>query len=78
MSGKGSSVCASLGEDRGFIETLQDYLDRWQGQSEVPVELHRSPPVRSGTGADERSAAATDHPGSLSNVRKHARRGGHG
>ena len=34
----------SLGEDRGFIETLQDYLDRWQGQSEVTVELQRSPP----------------------------------
>src|SRR5215207_10191546 len=34
----------SLGEGRGFIETLQDYLDRWQGQSDVTVELHLSPP----------------------------------
>jgi signal transduction histidine kinase len=34
----------SLGEGRGFIETLQDYLDRWQGQSEVTVELVITPP----------------------------------
>ena len=54
----------SLGEDRGFIETLQDYLDRWQGQSDVAVELLLPAGVRSGTGADERSAAAADHPGS--------------
>jgi signal transduction histidine kinase len=30
---------ASLGEDRGFIETLQGYLEQWQTQSGVAAEL---------------------------------------
>jgi signal transduction histidine kinase len=64
----------SLGEDRGFIETLQDYLDRWQGQSDVGVELHRSPP-----GYDPGLAPMSEVQllriiqEALSNVRKHAR-----
>jgi signal transduction histidine kinase len=33
----------SLGEDRGFVETLKEYVDLWQGQSGVDVELIVSP-----------------------------------
>jgi len=63
----------SLGEDRGFIETLQDYLDRWQGQSDVAVELQRSLP-----GYDPGLAPMSEVQllriiqEALSNVRKHA------
>jgi signal transduction histidine kinase len=63
----------SLGEDRGFIETLQDYLDRWQGQSDVTVELLLSPP-----GYDPELAPMSEVQllriiqEALSNVRKHA------
>jgi signal transduction histidine kinase len=64
----------SLGEDRGFIETLQEYLDRWQSQSEVTVELRRSPP-----GYDPKLAPMSEVQllriiqEALSNVRKHAK-----
>jgi signal transduction histidine kinase len=64
----------SLGEDRGFIETLQDYLDRWQAQSDVTVELILSPP-----GYDPGLAPMSEVQllriiqEALSNVRKHAR-----
>ena len=64
----------SLGEDRGFVETLQDYLERWQGQSDVAVELLLSPP-----GYDPRLAPMSEVQllriiqEALSNVRKHAR-----
>ena len=64
----------SLGEDRGFIETLQDYLDRWQAQSDVTVELLLSPP-----GYDPGLAPMSEVQllriiqEALSNVRKHAK-----
>lgn len=34
---------ASLGEHRGFVETLREYLAQWQGQSGVQVDLAVSP-----------------------------------
>lgn len=36
---------ASLGEDQGFIETLQGYLEQWQTQSGVAAELITEPAV---------------------------------
>jgi signal transduction histidine kinase len=64
----------SLGEDRGFIDTLEDYLERWQGQSDVTVELQLSPP-----GYDPGLAPMSEVQllriiqEALSNVRKHAK-----
>ncbi|MCC2629485.1 MAG: sensor signal transduction histidine kinase [Thermomicrobiales bacterium] len=64
----------SLGEDRGFIETLQDYLDRWQGQSEVTVELQRSPPEYDpGLAPMSEVQLLRIIQEALSNVRKHAK-----
>ena len=55
----------SLGEDRGFIETLQDYLDQWQGQSGVTVELLLSPPEYDpGLAPMSEVQLLRDHPGS--------------
>ena len=33
----------SLERDRGFLETLQDYLQRWQDQSGIPIEFRTTP-----------------------------------
>jgi signal transduction histidine kinase len=33
----------SLGDDRGFVETLQNYLEQWQGQSGVAAALVAEP-----------------------------------
>ena len=63
----------------GFIETLQDYLDRWQGQSDVDCRVASVP-----AGYDPGLAPMSEVQllriiqEALSNVRKHARRGGHG
>ncbi len=63
----------SLGEDRGFIETLQDYLDRWQGQSDVAVELLLSPPgYDPGLPPMSEVQLLRIIQEALSNVRKHA------
>jgi signal transduction histidine kinase len=63
----------SLGEDRGFIETLRDYLDRWQGQSDVTVELQLSPPEYDpGLAPMSEVQLLRIIQEALSNVRKHA------
>jgi signal transduction histidine kinase len=64
---------ASLGEDRGFVETLTEYLDLWQSQSGVQVALTILP---HGATLDLTPVAEVQLlriiQEALSNVRKHA------
>jgi signal transduction histidine kinase len=63
----------SLGEDRGFVATLRDYLESWQGQSGVAVELVFAPapfePELTPTGEVQLLRIIQE---ALANVRKHA------
>jgi signal transduction histidine kinase len=64
----------SLGENQSFIAVLQDYLEQWQGQSGVVVELEIDPPRQfeprlSPNGEVQLLRIIQE---ALSNVRKHA------
>ena len=63
----------SLGDDRGLVETLQSYLELWQGQSGVAVELIAEPspfPARLSPIAEVQLLRIIQE--ALANVRKHA------
>jgi signal transduction histidine kinase len=65
---------ASLGEDRSFLQTLEEYLVQWQGQSGVAVALQTSPPEgfepRLSPQAEVQVLRLIQE--ALANVRKHA------
>jgi signal transduction histidine kinase len=65
---------ASLGEDRTFLQTLEEYLVQWQGQSGVAVALQTSPPEgfepRLSPHAEVQVLRIIQE--ALTNVRKHA------
>ena len=65
---------ASLGEDRTFLQTLEEYLVQWQGQSGVAVPLQTSPPEgfepRLSPHAEVQVLRIIQE--ALTNVRKHA------
>ena len=65
---------ASLGEDRSFLQTLQEYLVQWQGQSGVAVALETSPPVGFGPRLSPHAEVQVLRiiQEALANVRKHA------
>jgi signal transduction histidine kinase len=64
----------SLGEDRGFIETLRGYLEQWQVQSGVAVALQTTPgdrfELRLAPHSEVQLLRIIQE--ALSNVRKHA------
>ena len=63
----------SLGDDRGFVDTLQTYLEQWQGQSGVAVELVTEPdpfPPRLTPNGEVQLLRIIQE--ALANVRKHA------
>ena len=63
----------SLGDDRGFVETLQNYLEQWQGQSGVAAALVAKPdpfPARLTPIAEVQLLRIVQE--ALANVRKHA------
>ncbi len=66
---------ASPGQERGFVETLQLYLERWEDQSGVAVELDLGgpidAPVRLSPLAEVQLLRVVQE--ALANVRKHAR-----
>jgi signal transduction histidine kinase len=64
----------SLGGERGFVDTLRDYLERWQGQSDVAVRLVTEPAAgfapRLAPNAEVQLLRIVQE--ALANVRKHA------
>jgi signal transduction histidine kinase len=64
----------SLGEDRGFIETLRGYLEQWQVQSGVSVALQTTPADRFEPRLSPQSEVQLLRiiQEALANVRKHA------
>ncbi len=61
----------SLSQERDFVETLRDYLVRWQEQSQVPVELELPTPAPQIKPAAELQLIRIVQE-ALANVRKHA------
>ncbi len=64
----------SIGHDRGLLAALRDYLDQWQGQSGVAVELITEPATgfatRLSPNAEVQLLRIVQE--ALANVRKHA------